>query len=176
MNQALTYLNKAVEARKYVDKDVSLEVYNNIGVFQFMKQNYTSASENFQVAVDKLNGAEFKSPDGDLLIDLPQDLKTTLTFNLARTKEITNQDEALTIYESLIQECPNYFSAKLRILFLNCITDKKTKQEIKDEIDELLQLNASDLEIRSFYGWFIKNFAKKCIYHKMPIRHYKRKL
>ncbi|KAK6891929.1 RNA polymerase-associated protein CTR9 [Candida tropicalis] len=161
MNQALTYLNKAVEARKYVDKDVSLEVYNNIGVFQFMKQNYTSASENFQVAVDKLNGAEFKSPDGDLLIDLPQDLKTTLTFNLARTKEITNQDEALTIYESLIQECPNYFSAKLRILFLNCITDKKTKQEIKDEIDELLQLNASDLEIRSFYGWFIKNFAKK---------------
>ena len=124
MNQALTYLNKAVEARKYVDKDVSLEVYNNIGVFQFMKQNYTSASENFQVAVDKLNGAEFKSPDGDLLIDLPQDLKTTLTFNLARTKEITNQDEALTIYESLIQECPNYFSAKLRILFLNCITDK----------------------------------------------------
>ncbi|RCK65369.1 RNA polymerase-associated protein CTR9 [Candida viswanathii] len=166
MNQALNYLSKVVEARKHVDQDAPLEVYNNIGVFNFMKQNYTSASENFQLAVDKLQGAEFKSPDGDLLIDLPQDLKTTLTFNLARTKEISDQDEALTIYESLSQECPNYFSAKLRILFLNCISDKKTKQEIKDEIDELLQLNASDLEIRSFYGWFIKNFAKKV--HLLP--------
>ncbi|KAL6451524.1 CTR9 RNA polymerase-associated protein CTR9 [Candida maltosa Xu316] len=161
MNQALANLNKAVELRQNVDKDVPLEIYNNIGVFQFMKQNYDNAIENFQSAVGKLEGAEFHGIDGDLLIDLPQDLKTTITFNLGRTKEISNQKEALQTYEALIAECPNYFSAKLRILFLNCISDEDKRQDIKNEIEELLALNASDLEIRSFYGWFIKNFGKK---------------
>ena len=41
MTQALTYLNKAVEARRQVEKDVPLEVYNNIGVFQFTNKTMT---------------------------------------------------------------------------------------------------------------------------------------
>lgn len=161
MTQALTYLNKAVEARRQVEKDVPLEVYNNIGVFQFTKQNYDSALENFTTALGKLDGRDFKSPDSDTLVDLPQDLRTSLTYNLARTKEISNQKDALETYEQLLTECPHYFSAKLRILFLNCITEGITKEEIRDEIELLLDLNASDLEVRSFYGWFIKNFGKK---------------
>lgn len=84
--QALLYLNKAVEARKQIGKDVPLEIYNNIGVFQFTKQNFKGALENFQIAIDKLDGAEFLSPDGDVLVDLPNDLKVTLTFNSARTR------------------------------------------------------------------------------------------
>ncbi|EGW30156.1 uncharacterized protein SPAPADRAFT_73543 [Spathaspora passalidarum NRRL Y-27907] len=163
VNQSLNYLNKAIESRKHISKPVPLEVYNNIGVFNFMKQNYDEASNNFQVALDQLDGAEFKSPDGDLLIDLPQDLKVSLTFNLARSKEISNKDDALKIYETLLQECPHYFSAKLRILFLNCILEEGgyTKQEIKTELEALMSSNSSNLEIRSFYGWFIKNFGKK---------------
>lgn len=66
------------------------------------------------------------------------------------------------MYQSLLSECPNYFSAKLRILFLSCILeDGLTPKEIQSEIDELLKLNASDMEVRSFYGWFAKNFGKK---------------
>lgn len=160
--QALLYLNKAVEARKQIGKDVPLEIYNNIGVFQFTKQNFKGALENFQIAIDKLDGAEFLSPDGDVLVDLPNDLKVTLTFNSARTKELSNEKDALDMYQSLLSECPNYFSAKLRILFLSCILeDGLTPKEIQSEIDELLKLNASDMEVRSFYGWFAKNFGKK---------------
>ncbi|KAI5956077.1 CTR9 [Candida theae] len=162
LTQALAYLNKAVQARKQVGKDVPLEVYNNIGVFQFTRQNFKGALENFQMAVDQLDGAEFLSPDGDVLVDLPSDLKVSLTFNFARTKELSDEQEALKTYESLLLECPHYFSAKLRILFLSCISETGlTPKEIQSEIEELLKLNASDLEVRSFYGWFAKNFGKK---------------
>ena len=116
MTQALTYLNKAVEARRQVEKDVPLEVYNNIGVFQFTKQNYDSALENFTTALGKLDGRDFKSPDSDTLVDLPQDLRTSLTYNLARTKEISNQKMHWR-HMNNFTECPHYFSAKLRILF-----------------------------------------------------------
>ncbi|KAI5949597.1 CTR9 [Candida jiufengensis] len=161
ITQSLNYLNKAIDSRKQFEKNVPLEIYNNIGVIQFTRQNFEKASESFKTALEQLqNNQEFYSPDGDLLVDLPQDLKTTLTYNLARSKEISNQEEAITVYENLLSECPHYFSAKLRLLFLSCI-QQSSIEEIKQEIDELLDLNASDLEIRSFYGWFIKNFGKK---------------
>ncbi|KAI5960735.1 CTR9 [Candida pseudojiufengensis] len=163
INQSLNYLNKAIESRKQFGKSIPLEVYNNIGVIQFTRQNFDNALVNFQSALDQLEDKEFQSTDGDILLDLPQDLRTTLTYNLARSKEISNQNEAITAYETLLSECPHYFSAKLRILFLACISKSSslTTEDIKTEIDDLLDLNASDLEIRSFYGWFIKNFGKK---------------
>ncbi|ODV82296.1 TPR-like protein [Suhomyces tanzawaensis NRRL Y-17324] len=161
IGQSLTYLNKAIESRKKINQDVPLEVYNNIGVFQFMKQNYSEAAENFELALKKTDD-KIEDADGDLNLDLPGDLKVTLTFNLARTKEISNQTEAIEIYETLLKECPHYFSAKLRILFLDCITtQKRTKKEIKEEIEALLALDSSDLEVRTFYGWFMKSFGKK---------------
>ncbi|KAG2734655.1 hypothetical protein G9P44_002661 [Scheffersomyces stipitis] len=163
INQSLNYLNRAIESRKQIGKDVPLEVYNNIGVFNFMKQNYDDAAAHFQTALDIVkNTDQFVSADGDVMVDLPTDLKISLTYNLARSKEISNESEAIDIYESLLAECPNYFSAKIRILFLNCVTSHKlSKEDIKVEIDQLLAVNASDLEIRSFYGWFVKNFGKK---------------
>ncbi|KAK6460619.1 protein required for normal CLN1 and CLN2 G1 cyclin expression [Scheffersomyces coipomensis] len=164
VNQSLQYLQKAIEIRKLINKDVPLEVYNNIGVFNFARQNYEVAATNFQAALDNLESTEedFKSADGDVLPDLKSDLKITLSYNLARSSEVSNQDEAIQAYEKLLQECPHYFSAKIRVLFLNCISgDKYTKEEIKTEIDNLLEVSASDLEIRSFYGWFVKSFGKK---------------
>lgn len=163
MGQALTYLNKAIEERKRIGQDAPLEVYNNIGVFNFIKNNYEDSIESFKTALGKLDDPEgFKSEDGDLLIDLPNDLKVSIKFNLARSTEFSDSsDDAIDIYESLLKECPHYFSAKLRLLFLDCISNKSAKEDIKSEIDELLSLNASDLEIRSFYGWFVRNFGKK---------------
>ncbi|KAK6458401.1 protein required for normal CLN1 and CLN2 G1 cyclin expression [Scheffersomyces xylosifermentans] len=163
INQSLNYLHRAIESRKLIKKDVPLEVYNNIGVFNFLKQNYDEAATNFQTASEIVqNTPDFKSEDGDTLIDLASDLNVTLTYNLARAKEVSNESEAIEIYESLLTTCPHYFSAKIRLLFLDSIsTNKSTKEEIKNEIEELLSLNASDLEIRSFYGWFVKNFGKK---------------
>lgn len=163
MNQSLTYLNKAIESRKQINQDAPLEIYNNIGVFNFIKHNYEAASNIFQTASEYIKTCnDFKDENGDVLMDLRDDLSVTISFNLARSKELSNESESIDIYESLLKDCPNYFSAKLRLLFLDCVsTNKSTKEEIKQEVENLLDLNASDLEIRSFYGWFVKTFGKK---------------
>lgn len=163
INQSLIYLNKAVESRQQIGQEAPLEVMNNIGVFNFLKGNLDASTENFENALTKLENTEqFTSPDGDTLIDLPGDLKVSLSFNLARSRELSLEPEAIKIYENLLDECPHYFSAKLRLLFLSCVSNQSsTKEDVKNEIEELLQVNANDLEIRSFYGWFVKSFGKK---------------
>lgn len=154
VSQSLVYLHKAIEARKQIGQDVPLEVYNNIGVFNFNKSNEQAALENFNSALsglDKLANQE-----------LAKDLHVTITYNVARTTEQTDQSKAIETYEQLLKECPHYFSAKLRLLFLDAVSTNVTpKESIEKEIKELLLQNASDLEIRSFYGWFIKTFGKK---------------
>lgn len=163
MVQSLNYLLKAIESRKQIGQDAPLEVYNNIGVFNFLKNNNEAASENFKIALDKLDATDsFVNSDGDVLIDLKDDLKVSVSFNYARSNELLdNGDSSIQIYEQLLKDAPHYFSAKLRLLFLDCIANKSAKEEIKAEIDELLNLSASDLEVRSFYGWFVKHFGKK---------------
>lgn len=152
--QSLVYLHKAIESRKQIGQDVPLEVYNNIGVFNFNKSNPEAALENFDIALNKLN----ELSDAELA----GDLKISITYNLARTTENTDQKKAIETYESLVKDCPHYFSAKLRLLFLDAVSTNVTpKEDIEKEIKELLSQNASDLEIRSFYGWFIKTFGKK---------------
>lgn len=155
LNQSLNYLNKAIESRKLIGKDVPLEVYNNVGVIHFIKNNFDSSSQFFQTSLNNLDESDK---------DLANELKLTINFNLARSKEISNKLEAIEIYEKLLEECPSYFSAKLRLLFLNCITDKKdesTLNGIKEEIESLLSSYTSSLEVRSFYGWFLNTFGKR---------------
>lgn len=154
LSQSLVYLHKAIESRKQTGRDVPLEVYNNIGVFNFSKNSVDVAIENFELALKKLD--DLKDAE------LQKDLKVTISYNLARSHEVSDQNKAIEMYNSLLQECPHYFSAKLRLLFLDAVSTNETlKEEIEKEIKELLAQNASDLEIRSFYGWFIKTFGKK---------------
>lgn len=156
INLSLNYLRKAIDSREQIGQDVPLEVYNNIGVFNFMKNNLTAATENFELALKKLD--TFPTTSGDL----PGDLKVSVTYNLARSLEVADEEKSIEMYNTLLQECPHYFSAKLRLLFLDAVsTNKSSKEEIEKEIKELLSENASDLEIRSFYGWFIKTFGKR---------------
>lgn len=154
LTQSLLYLHKAIESRRQTGQDVPLEVYNNIGVFNFNKNNEVIALENFETAIQKLREVDNS--------ELAGDLKVTITYNLARSTENSNQSKAIETYESLLKECPHHFSAKLRLLFLDAVSTNGTpKEDIEKEIKELLSQNASDLEIRSFYGWFIKTFGKK---------------
>lgn len=153
--QSLTYLQKAIESRKQIGQDAPLEVYNNIAVFNFTKNNAAAAVENFERALEKVDDLDHTS-------DLLQDLRISISYNLARTQELLSPAKATEMYDKLLQECPHYFSAKLRLLFLDAVSTGKTpKEEIEKEIKELLVENASNLEIRSFYGWFIKTFGKK---------------
>lgn len=154
LTQSLVYLHKAVEARKQTGRDAPLEVYNNIGVFNFTKNSTDVAVENFDLALKQLDTVENK--------ELKDDLKITLSYNLARSTEASDQAKAIDAYKALLQDCPHYFSVKLRLLFLDAVsTNESTKEDLEKEIKDLLAQNASDLEIRSFYGWFIKTFGKK---------------
>ena len=155
VSQSLTYLHKAVESKQQIGLDAPAEVYNNMAVFNYTKNNIEEAVKYLELALSKLE-------DSDIPSDLSDDLKISVSFNLARTQEVTAPEKAIELYNQLLQECPGYFSAKLRLLFLDAVSSNKSlKEDIEKEIKELLQENASNLEIRSFYGWFIKNFGKK---------------
>ncbi|CUM65692.1 uncharacterized protein PRCAT00003340001 [Priceomyces carsonii] len=163
INQALNYLKKAIDSRGEMGQEAPLEVYNNIGIFNFLKHNTEDACFYFREALNKLGLSKtFISEDGQPDLYLPEDLKVTLNFNIARSAEADNEVESIGTYKAILKECPNYFSAKLRLLFLDCISSNNSpKKDIKDEIEHLLEVNASNIEIRSFYGWFAKNFGKK---------------
>lgn len=163
INLSLNYLQKAIESREQIGQKVPLEVYNNIGVFNFIKNNAEVASENFELALNRLEDLQPSPEDMDeKLIQLPADLKVSITYNLARSREVSDELRAIDMYNTLLEECPRYFSAKLRLLFLDAVSSNKTpKDDIEKETKELLSENASDLEIRSFYGWFIKTFSKR---------------
>lgn len=153
--QSLTYLHKAIESREQIKQAVPLEVYNNVGVFNFSKNQIENSVKYFNLA---LSGLEEPSVSPEL----KSDLKISLLYNLARTTEAKSTEEAISMYEEVLQECSTYVSAKLRLLFLDAVsTNKTSKNEIEQELKTLLDENASDMEIRSFYGWFIKTFGKR---------------
>lgn len=161
IGQLLKYLQRAIETQTKIGRNAPLEVYNNIGVYHFLRKNFDEATNVFALALAKASGP-FYSEDGDVLTDLPGDLEVTIKFNRARSLEVSDQAAAIEVYKQLEQECGYYVSSKLRLLFLDCIaTHTKSYDDIKTELDALLAANALDLEIRSFYGWFAKNFGKK---------------
>lgn len=57
-----------------------------------------------------------------------------------------------------MENCPHYTSAKIRWLTIACLSKDKN---VKEEVQKLLEEEADDLEIRSFYGWYLKKFASK---------------
>lgn len=151
LTQALTYLGKAVDACTQIGRQAPVEVYNNIAVFNFTKTPEESL-RNFDLASEQL--ANIADPD------LRKNINLTISFNKARTSEATDPEAAVKAYNAILQECPGYFSAKLRLLFLDAVSPSP-KAGIAEEIKALLADHALNLEIRSFYGWFIKTFGKK---------------
>lgn len=157
LNQSLTYLTRAIESRTQVGFTAPVEVYNNLGVMHFFKNNASAAKENFEYAANFLK--EKRSEDSDPIFT---DLSLTVDYNLARSQELSDEAAAISIYKSITDRTSSYFSASLRLLFLDCVsTNESTKEEIKGHIETLLEENPANLEIRSFYGWFAKNFGKK---------------
>lgn len=153
VTQSLTYLHKAIESRQQTGQDAPLEVYNNIAVFNFNKSNTEEALKNFDIALAKLD---------EVPSELKDDLKVSISYNVARTQETSDPLKAIDSYKQLLQTASSYFPAKLRLLFLDAVsTNESPKEDIEQEIKALLTEHTSNLEIRSFYGWFIKNFGKR---------------
>ncbi|KAF6008279.1 hypothetical protein HII13_004064 [Brettanomyces bruxellensis] len=86
----------------------------------------------------------------------------TLQYNMARSKESTGKkqdiEDSMQIYEQILQECPHYSSARIRWLLLACVSQDR---HIVQELERLLHEEPDNLEVRAFYGWYLKNYGKK---------------
>lgn len=134
-------------------EELSEVLLNNIGVFSLLESKVTEAENSFENAL-KIAKDKYKTDKNPIEI--------TLKYNIARAKE-TNKDpksvsQAMKIYEDIINECPKYTSARIRWLIISCLSDNKN---INEEVNKLLEDETSDLQVRSFYGWYIKRFGKR---------------
>lgn len=134
---------------------VSPQLLNNMGCFHYRAERFNEASVLFQTA---LSGCSAKrkvedEADEDALI-------TTISFNLARTYEAEGMlDEAKKVYQGLLERHPQYLDANLRLAFIEL--QLNPSKESTDKMSRLQEAQSSDLEVRSFYGWFLKRAKRR---------------
>ncbi|ODV97302.1 hypothetical protein PACTADRAFT_49035 [Pachysolen tannophilus NRRL Y-2460] len=165
LNKSLEYLSKSIELfQAYPDQEIPLELFNNIGVFYYLKGNFESSIKFFETALEKV------SPQNP-------ELKVSVNYNRTRVLETSNITQAEEIYLTILDKVPLYLSAKLRLLLLSCLSKKDELPELYKEVEELLESNQDVMEVRSFYGWFIKKFGKTLQLDKdLESRHHKETL
>ncbi|VEU20567.1 DEKNAAC101417 [Brettanomyces naardenensis] len=157
ISKALEYLqmakNQEVAAGK-TDEQISYALLNNIGALATLCDR--EATEDFEAALKTLREEKF----GDA--DLQKASEITLRYNVARSKEATGKTEdvkdSMAMYEQILEDCPHYTSARIRWLLLSCVSEDK---HIKNELDNLLAEEPDNLELRSFYGWYLKNYGRR---------------
>lgn len=124
---------------------------NNIGVFNLLENKVNEAEESFESALKLVQSKSKSSP-----------IEITLKYNIARTKETLKDPkslkESMDLYQDIISQCPKYTNAKIRWLIISCLSENKN---INEEVQQLLDEETDDLQVRSFYGWYIKRFGKK---------------
>lgn len=150
---ALEYLSKCLEDATSLDKNsVPLEIYNNIGCFHFINGDHMKAMEFFELAKSKMNEAGESQGSIDI----------TLQYNIARSSEPLDMDKSSLIYDSILSKHPEHIHLKIRSLFTKFIQNKGTDlSNIEMDVNILLKDNQSDLEVRSFFSWFMKNSLRE---------------
>lgn len=159
ISKSLEYLLKARDEELMSGKsvaDISASLFNNLGVFSFLEHNVDDASDFFKVALENAR-SQYASD-----VKTFEALEVTLKYNFARAEEASKDAEkvkdATKLYNEILEKCPHYVTAKIRWLTIACLTDD---QNVKDEVEKLLKEESDDLEVRSFYGWYLKNYATK---------------
>ncbi|CEP61048.1 Ctr9p LALA0_S02e05578g [Lachancea lanzarotensis] len=143
--QALEILSRAIDQLQTSgDSMVPLEIYNNLGCFHFISGDHAKAQKYFDQASTLTHSSVEQSP-----------ASITIDFNGSRVIEYESIDKALYGYESLLASHPGYVHAKIRYLYLAVM--KAESDELDKQVDELLERHNSDLDVRSFYSWFLKN-------------------
>lgn len=137
---SLEYLSKALQQVQEIESDtIPIEVLNNMGCFHFINGDLEKAKHFFESVRNKTEN----------------DFNVTVSYNFARVMENDNPRESKDIYEQIISKHPGYLSARMRRLFFKII--EVDNSGLKEEMNKLLSENTLDLEVRSFYSWFLKN-------------------
>lgn len=154
LNSSLEYLKMARDqelSSGKTEEELSYDLLNNIGVFSILT-NEESSEKIFESAINSMRATVSDPIEREAL-------EITLKYNIARSKETNKENEdAMKLYEEIFMSQPNYTSARIRWLFLSSLSNNG---DIKDEVIELLESNKDNLEVRSFYGWYIKTYGKK---------------
>ncbi|OAA53834.1 RNA polymerase 2 transcription elongation factor [Niveomyces insectorum RCEF 264] len=166
------------------------QLLNNIGCFYFQAERHEQASTMFEVALDACVRIQSKKDSegggGDNADDNDNDdetdadaLVTTIGYNLGRSYEVRGLlDRAVEAYEGLLKRHENYTDARLRLAYIKL--RRQPNDSGPDAVAQLYQENASDLEVRALYGWYLgKVYAKKRpanINEDHELRHYKHTL
>ncbi|ANZ76416.1 BA75_03467T0 [Komagataella pastoris] len=146
LSVALDYLMKANDS---LGGKANIYVLNNLGIYHFFRNNIPESADFFAQSLEALNNLSPQNKEA---------LSITLQYNKARLEEVTNQPEAEKLYSKLMEKCPGYTSNKIRYIYLLA---SKSNGNNYDDIQQLLNDFPSDLEVRSFYGWFLKRYGRK---------------
>lgn len=144
---SLHYLSKTFEQwRNYSQEKVPVEIINNLACFHFICGDISAAKQMFQNAYDSTLATTAEDTIG-----------ITVKYNIARTSESDNPEKSQSLYNEILAAHPNYIWAKIRSIFLKYLQTRTN--EYSDELEILLNQNESDLEVRAFYSWYVKNVA-----------------
>ncbi|KAL8713718.1 MAG: hypothetical protein Q9220_002244 [cf. Caloplaca sp. 1 TL-2023] len=153
-------------------EQLSPQLLNDIGCFQFHAEKYDQAREFFQTALN----ACVKAGEKDENIDTDA-LVTTISYNLARTYEAASLlDEAKQVYEGLLARHEDYTDARTRLAYIE-LRQNPTEDGPK-AMAALYETDAMNLEVRSLFGWYLSKSKKRApnIAEDQEQRHYKHTL
>lgn len=158
--------------RAKLREQLSPQLLNNIGCFQYQAEKYDLSRDFFQTALNACvrAGEKDETLDTDALV-------TTISYNLARTYEAAGLlDEARQVYEGLLARHGDYTDARARLAYI------QLRQSPSDEgpkaMAALYETDSTNLEVRSLFGWYLSKSKKRTtnIAEDQEQRHYKHTL
>ena len=153
-------------------EELSPQLLNNLGSFQYQLEKYDSARDLFQTALNacvKLGEAN-ETIDTDALV-------TTISYNLARTYEAAGfLDEAKQVYEGLLARHADYTDARTRLAYIEL--RQNPSEDGPRAMAALYETEYTNLEVRALYGWYLSRSKKRTmnIADDQEQRHYKHTL
>jgi len=151
---------------------LSPQLLNNLGCFQYQSDKHDSARDFFQTALN----ACVKAGEANEAIDTDA-LVTTISYNLARTYEAAGLlDEAKQVYEGLLARHADYTDARTRLAYIE-LRQNPTEDGPK-AMATLYETDYTNLEVRALYGWYLSRSKKRTmnIAEDQEQRHYKHTL
>ncbi|KAL3240033.1 Ctr9p [Nakaseomyces bracarensis] len=149
---ALESLEKAVTNIKFLDGDsaVPIEIINNLACLYFINGDFKKAQECLVSATQGLSDSKQQSSVEKLVID----------FNVSRTMESQDKEDAIVKYKAILEEHPFHVAAKLRQLYIELgkvgADNSEEYNKLGEEVEKLVTGNEDNLEVRAFYGWYLK--------------------
>lgn len=153
-------------------EQLSPQLLNNIGCFQYQAEKHDMARGFFQTALN----ACVKAGDKEDKIDTDA-LVTTISYNLARTYEAAGLlDEAKQVYEGLLARHDDYVDARARLAYI-ALRQHPTDTGPKT-MAGLYERDSTNLEVRCLFGWYLSRSKKRTanMAEDQEQRHYKHTL